>query len=59
MEVIAADKNKLSMEGLLKLEEKIQRIEGGLDRDSRELKDKVDSYSRGSEVQKLQNAREE
>lgn len=37
MEAIAADKNKLSMEGLLKLEDKMQRVELGLTRDKREL----------------------
>lgn len=50
MEVIAADKHKLSMEGLLKLEEKMQRIERGLDRDSKELADKFDGASPGSGV---------
>lgn len=29
MEAIAADKNKLSMEGLLKLEEKMSRVQQG------------------------------
>ncbi len=43
MDAIANDKHKLSMEGLLKLEEKMQRIERGLDRDSRELKDKLET----------------
>lgn len=30
MEAIAADKNKLSMEGLLKLEEKMTRVQAGM-----------------------------
>ena len=42
MEAIAADKHKLSMEGLLKIEEKMQRIETGLNRDKTELVGRVD-----------------
>ncbi|KAH7724490.1 Protein C24A3.1 [Aphelenchoides avenae] len=41
MEAIAADKNKMSMEGLLKLEEKMGRIQHGLHRDRRELQSRV------------------
>ncbi|CAD5217669.1 unnamed protein product [Bursaphelenchus okinawaensis] len=41
MEAISADKSKLSMEGLLKLEEKMSRIQHSLNRDKRELQNKV------------------
>ncbi|KAI1712728.1 coiled-coil domain-containing protein domain-containing protein [Ditylenchus destructor] len=37
MEAIASDKTKMSMEGLLKLEERISRIQYALNRDRREL----------------------
>lgn len=42
MNAIAADKHKLSMEGLLKLEEKMRRIDLGLNKDKRELMSKLD-----------------
>ncbi|CAD5222434.1 unnamed protein product [Bursaphelenchus xylophilus] len=41
IEGIAADKNKLSMEGLLKLEEKISRMQHSLNRDRREIQGKL------------------
>jgi len=41
MESIASDRTKLSMEGLLKLEERISRISKGLARDRRELRYKL------------------
>uniref|UniRef100_A0A915EC58 Uncharacterized protein n=1 Tax=Ditylenchus dipsaci TaxID=166011 RepID=A0A915EC58_9BILA len=47
MESIAADKTKLSMEGLLKLEERISRIQHGLSRDRREL-----HYKLGEAIEK-------
>jgi hypothetical protein len=34
MEAISADKNKMSMEGLLKLEEKISRMQHGREKGS-------------------------
>ncbi|KAI6177100.1 hypothetical protein M3Y97_00870500 [Aphelenchoides bicaudatus] len=43
MEAISADKNKMSMEGLLKLEEKISRMQHGKDR--RELQYKLSETS--------------
>uniref|UniRef100_A0A914XM10 Uncharacterized protein n=1 Tax=Plectus sambesii TaxID=2011161 RepID=A0A914XM10_9BILA len=45
MEAIAADKHKLSMEGLLKLEEKMSRVHQGLQRDKRELQDRIEEGS--------------
>ncbi|KAI6235527.1 hypothetical protein M3Y95_00061000 [Aphelenchoides besseyi] len=45
MEAISADKNKMSMEGLLKLEEKISRMQHALNRDRRELQYKLGEAS--------------
>ena len=50
MDAIAADKHKLSMEGLLKLEEKMSRVERGLERDSRELNSKLNEIDNGGDV---------
>lgn len=48
MESIAADKNKMSMEGLLKLEEKMARIERGLGKESTDLKSRMATMDSGS-----------
>lgn len=46
MEAIAQDKNKLSMEGLLKLEEKMRHIDTGLERDRKELQAKLNDVGK-------------
>lgn len=56
MDVIAADKSKLSMEGLLKLEEKMSRVERGLERDTRELKGKLNGLDKGGDVSARQQS---
>jgi hypothetical protein len=38
------------MEGLLKLEEKMSRVERGLDRDTKELKSKLNGLDKGGDV---------
>jgi hypothetical protein len=55
MDLISADKHKLSMEGLLKLEEKMSRVERGLDRDTKELKSKLNGMDKGGDVGVLFN----
>ncbi|GMT07262.1 hypothetical protein PENTCL1PPCAC_29436, partial [Pristionchus entomophagus] len=49
MESIAADKNKLSMEGLLMLEEKISGMQTGFTRDKREVADRISGLNESSE----------
>ena len=53
MDAIAADKHKLSMEGLLKLEEKMSRVERGLESDSSELNNKLNQIDQGGDVSSL------
>lgn len=53
MEAISADKNKMSMEGLLKLEEKISRIQHGLNRDKRELADSLNDSNDKDQMNKI------
>ncbi|CAJ0939419.1 unnamed protein product, partial [Mesorhabditis belari] len=53
MEAIAADKNKLSMEGLLLLEEKMSKVQQGLYKDKRDLNDKLAGMTDSAEVNKL------
>ncbi|CAJ0608858.1 unnamed protein product [Cylicocyclus nassatus] len=54
MEAIAADKNKLSMEGLLKLEEKMTRVQTGLSHDRREISQQIARLEDSDDVNKLQ-----
>ena len=53
MEAISADKNKMSMEGLLKLEEKISRIQHGLNRDRRAMADTLNDMSDKEQINKI------
>ncbi|CAI4229264.1 unnamed protein product [Auanema sp. JU1783] len=53
MEAIAADKNKLSMEGLLKLEEKMTRVQTGLYHDKRDLAQKMVNMEENEHTNKL------
>ncbi|KAK0397387.1 hypothetical protein QR680_002109 [Steinernema hermaphroditum] len=55
MEAIAADKNKMSMEGLLKLEEKMSRVQQGLTRDKREIQDKASDVISKDQFNKLKS----
>ncbi|TMS36943.1 hypothetical protein L596_003993 [Steinernema carpocapsae] len=55
METIAADKNKMSMEGLLKLEEKMTRVQQGLNRDKREIHDKINDVVNKDQFNKLKS----
>ncbi|EYC20552.1 hypothetical protein Y032_0021g274 [Ancylostoma ceylanicum] len=55
MEAIAADKNKLSMEGLLKLEEKMTRVQAGLSHDRREISQQIASLDESDDVAKLKD----
>lgn len=43
MNAIADDKHKLSVEGLVKLEDKMDRMHKGIDRDNEELKNKLNT----------------
>uniref|UniRef100_A0AC34R103 Uncharacterized protein n=1 Tax=Panagrolaimus sp. JU765 TaxID=591449 RepID=A0AC34R103_9BILA len=53
MEAISADKNKMSMEGLLKLEEKISRIQHGLNRDRRQMVDTLNDMNDKETINKI------
>uniref|UniRef100_A0AC35FSA3 Uncharacterized protein n=1 Tax=Panagrolaimus sp. PS1159 TaxID=55785 RepID=A0AC35FSA3_9BILA len=53
MESISADKNKMSMEGLLKLEEKISRIQQGLNRDRKAMVDTLSDVSDKGQINKV------
>ncbi|CAJ0586172.1 unnamed protein product, partial [Mesorhabditis spiculigera] len=53
MEAIAADKNKLSMEGLLKLEEKMSKVQQNLHKDKREISDRLGNMTDSSELHKV------
>lgn len=53
MEAISADKNKMSMEGLLKLEEKISRIQHGLNRDKRQMVDTLNDMNDKETIKKI------
>ncbi|KAL6724469.1 hypothetical protein Aduo_019357 [Ancylostoma duodenale] len=55
MEAIAADKNKLSMEGLLKLEEKMTRVQAGLTHDRREISQQIANLDESADVAKLKD----
>lgn len=52
MEAIAADKNKLSMEGLLKLEEKMSRVQNGFNHDRKEMNQRLTDLGDGEHVNK-------
>uniref|UniRef100_A0A914C8I1 Uncharacterized protein n=1 Tax=Acrobeloides nanus TaxID=290746 RepID=A0A914C8I1_9BILA len=51
MEAISADKNKMSMEGLLKLEEKVSKIQNTLNHDVKDLKRKLEELSDSTSTQ--------
>ncbi|CAB3399725.1 unnamed protein product [Caenorhabditis bovis] len=53
MEAISADKNKLSMEGLLKLEEKMSRVQQGFYHDRREINQRLTDLGDGEHVNKI------
>uniref|UniRef100_A0A914Y884 Uncharacterized protein n=1 Tax=Panagrolaimus superbus TaxID=310955 RepID=A0A914Y884_9BILA len=53
MESISADKNKMSMEGLLKLEEKISRIQQGLNRDRKAMVDTLSDVNDKGQINKV------
>ncbi|PIC19751.1 hypothetical protein B9Z55_025184 [Caenorhabditis nigoni] len=53
MEAIAADKNKLSMEGLLKLEEKMSRVQQGFYHDRKEMNQRLTDLGDGEHVSKI------
>ncbi|NP_001360670.1 t-SNARE coiled-coil homology domain-containing protein [Caenorhabditis elegans] len=53
MEAIAADKNKLSMEGLLKLEEKMSRVQQGFYHDRKEMTQRMTDLGDGEHVNKI------
>uniref|UniRef100_A0A1I7URT9 Trichohyalin n=1 Tax=Caenorhabditis tropicalis TaxID=1561998 RepID=A0A1I7URT9_9PELO len=53
MEAIAADKNKLSMEGLLKLEEKMSRVQQGFYHDRKEMNQRLTDLGDGEHVNKI------
>uniref|UniRef100_A0AC34GPB2 Uncharacterized protein n=1 Tax=Panagrolaimus sp. ES5 TaxID=591445 RepID=A0AC34GPB2_9BILA len=53
MESISADKNKMSMEGLLKLEEKISRIQHGLNRDRKAMVDTLNDVTDKGQINKV------
>ncbi|CAI5455105.1 unnamed protein product [Caenorhabditis angaria] len=53
MEAIAADKNKLSMEGLLKLEEKMSRVQQGFYHDRKEMNQRLIDLGDGEHVNKI------
>ncbi|CAI2356133.1 unnamed protein product [Caenorhabditis sp. 36 PRJEB53466] len=53
MEAISADKNKLSMEGLLKLEEKMSRVQNGFYHDRKEMNQRLTDLGDGEHVNKI------
>uniref|UniRef100_A0A8R1HQP0 Uncharacterized protein n=1 Tax=Caenorhabditis japonica TaxID=281687 RepID=A0A8R1HQP0_CAEJA len=53
MEAISVDKNKLSMEGLLKLEEKMSRVQQGFYHDRKEMNTRLTSLGDGEHVSKI------
>lgn len=55
MEAIAADKSKVSMEGLLKLEEKMARVQTGLVHDRKEITQQISKMSDSDDVDKVKD----
>ncbi|CAD6189267.1 unnamed protein product [Caenorhabditis auriculariae] len=53
MESISADKNKLSMEGLLKLEEKMSRVQQGFYHDRKEISQRLTELGDGDHLNEL------
>ncbi|VDL70774.1 unnamed protein product [Nippostrongylus brasiliensis] len=54
MEAIAADKNKMSMEGLLKLEEKMAKMQSGLVQDRKGISQQIAELKENDDVAELQ-----